>query len=352
MGMKRLVGNAVFTALLGMTTLGASAGMSQAQAATVRDNVPSTYVVVSGDTLWDISGRFLREPWLWPEVWRANPQIKNPHLIYPGDRISLYYENGEPRLRLERGQGGVVKLSPSIRKIPKREAVPPIPLEKISAFLTDHRVVKPEEIEGVPYIVAGDDTRLISGAGDTIYARGQWGSYDTYSVYRKGDRYVDPDTQEFLGLEMVSIGDVKLERQEGDIGVMRVLSSNREILNGDLLLPADGGAITTSFQPQPPAEDTGGIILAAPDGLRNIGRNDIVALNRGSREGIEPGYVFGVERRGETIEDPVTGESITLPGEEGGLLMVFRIYEKVSYALVMQAGRPLSVGDKLLEPNG
>jgi len=350
--MKRLVGNAVFTALLGMATLGASAGMSLAQAATVRDDVPSTYVVVRGDTLWDISGRFLREPWLWPEVWRANPQIKNPHLIYPGDRISLYYENGEPRLRLERGQGGVVKLSPQIRKIPKREAVPPIPLEKISAFLKEHRVIDPALLTDAPYIVAGDDTRLISGAGDTIYARGNWSANDTYSVYRKGQRYLDPDTQEFLGLEMISIGDIKLERREGDIGVLRVLSANREILNGDLLLPADGGAITTSFQPQPPEEDVGGVILAAPDGLRNIGRNDIVTLNRGSREGIQPGYVFGIERRGETITDPVTGEPITLPGEEGGLVMVFRIYDKVSYALVMQAGRPLSVGDKLLEPHG
>ncbi|MDN2657493.1 LysM domain-containing protein [Cobetia sp. 14N.309.X.WAT.E.A4] len=350
--MKRLVGNAVFTALLGMATLGASAGTSLAQAATVRDDVPTTYVVVRGDTLWDISGRFLREPWLWPEVWRANPQIKNPHLIYPGDRISLYYENGEPRLRLERGQGGVVKLSPKIRKIPKREAVPPIPLEKISAFLKDHRVVDPGLLENAPYVVAGDDTRLISGAGDTVYARGQWPAYDTFSIYRTGQRYLDPVTQEFLGLEMISIGDVQLERREGDIGVMHVVSANREILNGDLLLPADGGAISTSFQPQPPVEVSGGEILAAPDGLRNIGRNDIVALNRGSRDGVEPGFVFGVERQGETITDPKTGEPITLPGEEGGLLMVFRIYDKVSYALVMRAERPLSVGDKLLEPHG
>ena len=350
--MKRLVGNAVFTALLGMATLGASAGTSLAQAATVRDDVPSTYVVVRGDTLWDISGRFLREPWLWPEVWRANPQIKNPHLIYPGDRISLYYENGEPRLRLERGQGGVVKLSPKIRKIPKREAVPPIPLEKISAFLKDHRVVDPGLLENAPYVVAGDDTRLISGAGDTVYARGQWPAYDTFSIYRTGQRYLDPVTQEFLGLEMISIGDVQLERREGDIGVMHVVSANREILNGDLLLPADGGAISTSFQPQPPVEVSGGEILAAPDGLRTIGRNDSVALNRGSRDGVEPGFVFGVERQGETITDPKTGEPITLPGEEGGLLMVFRIYDKVSYALVMKAERPLSVGDKLLEPHG
>ncbi|AZV32535.1 LysM peptidoglycan-binding domain-containing protein [Cobetia marina] len=335
-----------------MATLGASAGTSLAQAATVRDDVPSTYVVVRGDTLWDISGRFLREPWLWPEVWRANPQIKNPHLIYPGDRISLYYENGEPRLRLERGQGGVVKLSPKIRKIPKREAVPPIPLEKISAFLKDHRVVDPGLLENAPYVVAGDDTRLISGAGDTVYARGQWPAYDTFSIYRTGQRYLDPVTQEFLGLEMISIGDVQLERREGDIGVMHVVSANREILNGDLLLPADGGAISTSFQPQPPVEVSGGEILAAPDGLRNIGRNDIVALNRGSRDGVEPGFVFGVERQGETITDPKTGEPITLPGEEGGLLMVFRIYDKVSYALVMKAERPLSVGDKLLEPHG
>ncbi|MGS0465775.1 hypothetical protein ACU8V3_00230 [Cobetia marina] len=201
-------------------------------------------------------------------------------------------------------------------------------------------------------MVAGDDTRLISGAGDTVYARGQWPAYDTFSIYRTGQRYLDPVTQEFLGLEMISIGDVQLERREGDIGVMHVVSANREILNGDLLLPADGGAISTSFQPQPPVEVSGGEILAAPDGLRNIGRNDIVALNRGSRDGVEPGFVFGVERQGETITDPKTGEPITLPGEEGGLLMVFRIYDKVSYALVMKAERPLSVGDKLLEPHG
>lgn len=316
----------------------------------LRDDAPARYTVVKGDTLWDISGRFLNAPWQWPELWEVNDQIRNPHLIYPGDTVYLYYRDGQPRLGLERGQGEVVRLSPQVRRVPHREAIAPLPRETVQNFLEANRIVEPGEVEGVPYVVAGDDQRIISGAGDRIYVRGELPPGQRFGLYRLGQRYMNPASGEFLGLELETLGEAHFLRQESDITLLEVTSARQEIRGGDLVLPLESLPVTPTFQPRAPAQEVTGQILSVPGGVRFIGRLDVVALGLGQREGIEPGHVLSVQQLGEQVVDPTSGELLRLPGEQAGLVMVFRTYERVSYALVMRATRSLAVGDRVHTP--
>ncbi|WP_111413436.1 LysM peptidoglycan-binding domain-containing protein [Billgrantia lactosivorans] len=335
-------------ALLLAATLAHAQGPSWEQG--LRSDAPERYTVVRGDTLWDISGRFLRHPWQWPEVWQVNPQIRNPHLIYPGDVITLHDCDGRPCLGLERGQGEV-RLSPEVRRIPPREAIEPIPLERVRHFLRDHRVVDdPEALEELAYVVAGNDRRIISGAGDRIYARGELPSGQRFGIYRVGDRYRDAATGETLGLELIGIGRARAERSEDGIALMEILSASQEVRNDDIVLPLEERELTREFMPRAPEHDVDGSILAVPGGVRFIGRLQVVALDRGRRDGLETGHVLQVEQQGERVVDPRTGESLRLPGTDAGLVMVFRPYEKMSFGLVMQASRSLEVGDRLHNP--
>jgi hypothetical protein len=347
------VGVAAGALLLGVAML-LTATLSWAQALTweegLQDDAPDRYTVVRGDTLWDISGRFLRHPWQWPEIWQVNPQIRNPHLIYPGDVIYLYDCNGRPCLGLERGQN-VVRLSPQMRTIPHREAIEPIPLASLRPFLDQHRIIEnPEALDELAYVVGADDRRLISGAGDRFYARGRVEGRGRVGLYRVGERYFDTDSGELLGLELLSVGEARRERSEGDMVTLEVASSSEEVRNEDIVLPLESRELTTQFYPRPPERDVDGHILAVPDGVRFIGRLQVVALDRGRRDGLETGHVLMVEQQGEQVSDPRTGESLRLPGEDAGLVMVFRPYEKMSYGLVMRASSPLSVGDRVYNP--
>ncbi|RDB43653.1 LysM peptidoglycan-binding domain-containing protein [Halomonas sp. DQ26W] len=316
----------------------------------LRGDAPDRYTVVRGDTLWGISGRFLQHPWQWPEVWQVNPQIRNPHLIYPGDVVYLYDCNGRPCLGLERGQG-IVQLSPEVRRIPAREAIEPIPLEMIRHFLRDHRVIDgPEALDELAYVVAGDDRRIISGAGDRFYARGQIPRGPRYGIYRIGERYIDAVSGELLGLELEGVGEARVERSEKDIVVLEVLSASQEVRNNDIILPLESRELIREFVPRAPDSTVGGRILAAPGGVRFIGRLQVVALDRGRRDGLEAGHVLQVEQQGERVNDPRSGEVLRLPGNEAGLIMVFRPYEKMSYGLVMRASRALEVGDRVHNP--
>ena len=180
----------------------------------LRSDHPERYTVVKGDTLWDISGRFLSDPWYWPEIWHVNPQVSNPHLIYPGDRLALVYIDGKPRVTKVTSNNGIVKLSPKVRSERIDTPIPAIPLDAISSFLTDTRIVSPELINEAPYILEGEDGRIVIGAGDRVYARGKKPA-DKVGVFRRSKEFVDPDTEEFLGLEARSIarGDVSAERR-------------------------------------------------------------------------------------------------------------------------------------------
>lgn len=353
--MKRLTNHAIGMlrcALLSMALCALSTTLVMAQPSALRDDAPSRYTVTEGDTLWDIAGRFLRAPWQWPEVWQVNPQIRNPDLIYPGDKIYLYYRNGEPRLGLERGQGEVVHLSPEVRRVPHREAIPPLPLDTVQNFLDANRIVEPGAIDAVPYVIAGDDRRIVSGAGDRIYVRGDLPAGERFGLYRPGQRYADPATGEFLGLELVTLGEARFVRREGDIALLEITSSRQEIRASDLVLPLESLPVTAAFLPRAPSSELEGRILSVPGGVRFIGRLDMVALNLGRRDGLAPGHVLAVEQLGEQVVDPLTDELLRLPGEDAGLVMVFRVYDRVSYALVMHATRSLTVDDRVHAPQG
>lgn len=315
-------------------------------------NHPDTYVVVKGDTLWDISERFLRDAWLWPEVWYVNPQIDNPHLIYPGDVISLVYVDGKPQLRVQRGRQ-TVKLSPTAREERIDRAIPTIPIDAIKQFLTQPLVVEEGELEKGPYVVESADEHLVTGAGDRIYVRGiDENQGGRYSVYEPGDKLIDPDTKEVLGIQAIYLGDAVVERF-GDPSTLGLERTTREVAIGDRLKPVSGDEIHASFLPHAPPEGSTGRIISVYDGVTQIGRYQIVAINRGTREGVEVGHVFRISKAGEEVLDTVTPnkkDKVTLPDEDAGLLMVFRTFEKVSYGLIMEATRPIHVLDRLSTP--
>ncbi|OEC33042.1 Nucleoid-associated protein YgaU, contains BON and LysM domains [Pseudomonas cuatrocienegasensis] len=330
----------------------AAGGLAQADVQ-LRDGHPDRYTVVKGDTLWDISGKFLSQPWKWPEIWHANPQVENPHLIYPGDQLSLVYIDGQPRLMLNRGESrGTIKLSPQVRSTPMAEAIPTIPLEAINSFLLRNRIVDtPEAFEGQPYVVAGNAERVVSGAGDRVYARGQFDeTAPVYGIFRQGKTYIDPETEEFLGINADDIGTGEIVAEEGDVGTLMLSRSTQEVRLGDRLFPTEERAVNSTFMPSEPKDEIRGLILDVPRGVNQIGQFDVVTLNRGARDGLVEGNVLAVYKTGETVRDRVTGESVKIPDERAGLLMVFRTYDKLSYGLILQASRQLAVMDKVRNP--
>lgn len=341
--MKRLI----FGALLAVTAL-----VATADNVSLRDGHPDQHVVVKGDTLWDISGMFLSNPWMWPEIWQVNPQIANPHLIYPGDVINLVYIDGQPRLSVQRGpNSNTVRLSPTMRREPAENAIPAIPLEKINAFLSNSRIVGDGELEAAPYVLAGDQGHIISAAGDKLFARGEFKDSDSvYGVFRKGEVFVDPLSGELLGIAARDIGGVKKIKVTDDIGHFDVNRSREEIRTEDRLLPNIERRVTATFYPSAPDTEINGVIAAVENGVTQIGFMDIVVLNKGERDGLQEGNVLAIDARGEAVVDRLKKDLVQLPDSRAGLLMVFRTYEKMSYGLVLKATLPLKVLDKVHNP--
>ena len=334
--------------LLGIIAVCTFAVMAIAAEAPFNENVPDKYTVKKGDTLWDISDLYLRDPWLWPEIWYVNPQIKNPHLIYPGDIISLVYIDGQPRLTLQRSRN--VKLSPGIKVLPHAEAIPALPLDIINNFLTRNRVVTQEEVDAAPYVVAGYDKRLLSGSNDLLYARGDFDKTPAYGLYRIGKPYVDPETEEELGIRAQDVGSAKVKTVDDDIGTLLATRVVEEIRIGERLLPHEERRLESTFYPSAPDSTVEGVIMAVEGGISQVGPLDVVAINQGEREGLKQGNVLAIFKRGETVTDRVAKEKITLPNERAGLLMIFRTFEKMSYGLILEAQRPLAVNDVVENP--
>jgi hypothetical protein len=304
---------------------------------------------VKGDTLWDISGRFLSNPWYWPEIWHVNPQVANPHLIYPGDRLALVYIDGKPRITKVTSNNGIVKLSPQVRSEQIDTPIPAIPLDAIGSFLTDTRIVSPELLNQAPYVLEGKDGRILTGAGDRVYARGKKPA-DKVGVFRRSKEFVDPDTGEFLGLEARSIARGDISAEDGDVLTLDLTRSSEEVRIGDRLLVSEDRRLTTSFVPSSPGQQIEGKMISVDGGVTQIGQYDVVAINRGSREGLEAGNVMAILKSGNLARDPITNETVELPSERAGLLMIFQVYEKMSYGLILQATRALAVGDKVTNP--
>lgn len=315
----------------------------------LRADHPAHYVVKKGDTLWDISAHFLRSPWRWPDIWYVNPQIANPHLIYPGDQLDLTYVNGKPQLRLSRGP---MKLSPQVRSKPWDGAIPTIPIGDIAPFLSRPYVLNPGQAEAAPYLVSFGQDHILGGTGVRAYVRSLSQDDGKYHVVRPGKPYKDADTGEVLGQEATYIGTVEATRA-GDPATVFFNSSAREAIIGDRLIPVTEDVSWTNFVPHSPAGDTNGSIIAVMGGVAQIGQYNVVVLDRGSRDGLEAGHVLRIDQRGETIRDVVTPDSrdtVTLPDEEAGLLMVFRTFDRVSFGLVLNATRPIHVLDRVHTP--
>lgn len=344
---------------VGISVIGTAVVQAQDLNQYLKPGHPEVYTVAKGDTLWDISGNFLAKPWLWPEIWQINPQIENPHLIYPGDQISLVYVDGQPRLQLSRGNAGrtfkmspsdTVMLKPQIRSTPLESAIPAISLDAIQGFLVQNRVVEPEVLEAAPYIVQGESERLVLGAGDRVYVRGSLPDSQSFSVVRKGPLYIDPQTQEILGREATYIGLGKAVAQDVDVATLAVTSTREEVQIGDRVLPTEERRVDSTFFPSAPDTQIRGEIISVLSGVTQVGQYDVVVLNRGEREGLQVGNVMAIYKRGGYVRDRVANETIRLPNERAGLLMVFRTFEKLSYGLVLVTERPLSVKDEVRNP--
>lgn len=351
---KLLVLTAV--SLLGFISLSAGADEIQLQ-----DNPPERYVVVKGDTLWDIAGRFLKQPWRWPEIWGMNrEQIKDPHWIYPGDVIILDKSGATPTLRLvkgekftkgEAGERNMVKLSPTIRVEEGRiGAIPSISPSAIEPFLSKPLVTSATGLEKSPYLVAAEEGRVILGTGNKAYVRGvkaQDGAY--WQVYRAGQALIDPDSKETLGYEAVYLGDVTVTHT-GDPATVEITKAVLEINAGDRLVPPPDQTFN-AYVPHAPDKAIKGKVISAYGGVAEAGQNAIVTINKGSRDGLENGHVLALYRHGETAK-PLYGEKegVKLPDERYGLVFVFRVFERVSYALTVQTNRPVKMLDVVQTP--
>jgi len=369
-----------------------------AQDVSVRPDHPEEYVVTKGDTLWDISGKFLEHPWQWPAIWHANPQIENPHLIYPGDRISLVYIDGKPRLVVN-GDKRTVRLSPEVRKSP-REAIPPIEWDAIKNFVTNARVLLPGSVSDLPYVVANEGRRLTGTIKDLTYVRGLDGRvgeefaivrmrhiyYDDNGVMERGkhhrfaehqpimDEYPDNIWDATLSWRRMNppvlgyeFWDVAVGRlvKKGDPVTLEIQSGHTEVKDGDFILPIDDHVYDPQLIPHAMSMVPDGIeVIALTQTRYGAGHYQIIAINSGSNQGVEPGHVFSAFRPGKRIQDEVKypkgswdsntspkAKMITLPEQFSAHILVFRVFDEVSYAMIMDGKRPVRERDILKHPD-
>ncbi|WP_198588655.1 LysM peptidoglycan-binding domain-containing protein [Alloalcanivorax mobilis] len=329
----------------------------------LRDNHPDVYYVKKGDTLWDISGRFLENPWQWPELWHDNPGIDNPHLIYPGDEIRLSWVNGQPRLTVNRGEAaktrladGTVKLTPRVRELDREDAIPAIPMSAIQSYLKEGLVVERDDIAQAPYVVGGQDGRVVYGMGDTIYARDPvtlWEQIERrYGLYRVGEEYVDPNTDEVLGYEARQVALASVQDHEEDMATLELVRSSEDVRVDDRLFSRPDGKVRAVLYPHAPNDKVTGRIIRFFDRINSVARNEVVVINRGEREGMEPGHVLEIYQEGELVRDRQRDEMVRLPRTKAGTLVLFKVFEKVSYALVMTSTRPVHMNDLVESPAG
>jgi hypothetical protein len=365
-----------------------------AQEVELKKNHPERHVVVKGDTLWGISSKFLKDPWLWPKVWKLNrAQIKNPHLIYPGDVVFLDYSSGKPQLKLLRE---TITLQPGVVEEPlEKTAVPTIPLNVIAPFLSQPLVIEKDQLANSPRIIAGQDNRVVLSPGTKIYINKieEEDGLDWF-VYRPGQTLVDPDSKETLGVEATYLGDARMTKY-GEPASATITKAKEEIFIKDRLVPAGNDAIT-NFVPHAPESDIRGRIIKIYGGLAEAGPESIIAISRGAQDGLEIGHVLAINRYGRVIKDPEPSKEsadksdakpklkelnfevskdadgkpvvnfekkaekndglalepgmIKLPDERVGLMMVFRVFDRVSYGIIMQASEPINNKDAVQTP--
>ncbi len=327
----------------------------------VKASHPRQYTVKKGDTLWDISGLFLRDPWYWPEIWQDNSQIENPHLIFPGDVLTLVYVNGRPTMlvndaqhrAIASGNGNVKRLSPTVRTSSLKASIPTIPGDAIRQFLTRPRVVTKEQLAAAPHIVASQDKHLILGTGSRVYISGEIDKERVrFAIFNPGDELRDPVSNELLGYEAKYAGDVHItaygEPASGDITY-----AEREILIGDRLLHEDRSKRENQYFPHVPDKDVDAQIISLYDALFGVAQYQIVVINKGERDGIEIGHLLATFTKGDTVRDrhdTRSNKKVQLPNERSGLVMVFKTFDRVSYALTMESERVIHKNDAVQKP--
>ena len=312
------------------------------------DNHPNEYVVQVGDTLWDIAATFLKDPWFWPEIWHINTQIENPHLIYPGDVLGLIYIDGMPKITNIRAS--TYRMSPQARVTPITQAVTSIPYESVSAFLASGVVLEKREADRLPYFLETRGDHLMASAGNVIYVRGleddPLGS--RYNIVKIGDKLIDPDDNKLIGYRGKFIGDGTL-RRGGDPATVALTDSSQEAIPGDKLLP-ESVDIPLNFYPRSPSSPIDGRIISVHGGVTQIGQYQAVVLNRGTRDGLATGDILTVWQAGKTVKDRFGGGSVRLPDEEAGTLMVFKVYDRIAFGLVVEATQAIHILDAVRNP--
>jgi LysM repeat protein len=330
-----------------------------AQGIPLAPNAPDSYVVKRGDTLWGIAKVFLRDPWYWPEIWQVNPQIHNPHLIYPGDTLRLVFIDGKPQILLQRGD--VARVEPRVRSEPLETAITTIPYATVAAFMSKPSVLDQEQIKRAPYVLATRDLHVVMSEGNTLYARGFSGPVESgthYNVVRIGEKLIDPDDNRLLGYNGIFTGAAHVTR-DGDTVSLIMTESAQETRAGDKLIPG-GVDVPLDFIPSPPRVKTNGRIIAVSDGVSIIGQYHVVVVNRGARDGLAPGNVLAVFDTGPVVRDTDKkgffntdqwgAKKVQLPSERTGTFMVFKTFDNISYGLIMEATDLIRVGDKIQSP--
>jgi len=334
-----------------LTAIAVSAAVSAASVE-LADNHPVDYTVVKGDTLWDISGKFLKDPWRWPEIWRQNSYIKNPDLIYPGDRLVLKYEDGKPYLEhlsgRERAARKVVKMSPAVYVEQLDDAIPAIPPQVILGFLQDRQIVESSNLDKLPYVTEGVNGEVVLGALSDAYVRHIDGAPGSrFKIIRMRGALVNPETKKIIGYETETLGEAEMIRP-GDPAKMRIVKSDKEINQGDRLVPAVTKLSLPYYHPRAFREPLSISVLGAISDVGEYGPGDVVTLAGGSDLGLEPGHVLQIMRDPGVQKDPVSGKRYRLPVERSGIIMIFKTYGKVSYGLIMRATQGIHVNDKVM----
>lgn len=313
-------------------------GMAHADELALRADAPERYVVKRGDTLWSISARYLASPWRWPTLWGMNrEQVRNPHWIYPGDTLVLDRNNG--RLRLERG---VVRLSPQARPEPLNGAISSLAASALKPFLKRPLVLEEATFNKAPKILAGPDERVVFSTGDRIYSQalpagGSW------QIFRPGRPLRDPHTRELLGYEAIYGGDAQVEELGQDSATLRMQNSVEEVITGDRLIKYQVEELS-NYVPHEAGPELQGEVLSVAGGVAEAGQLYNVAINRGKRDGVEAGHVFGVYKRPRVID------KTELPSESAGRVFIYRVFDKIAYGLTLDSRLPINVGDKVAQP--
>jgi LysM repeat protein len=323
----------------------------------LRPDAPMSYTVKRGDTLWDISSVFLRDPWFWPEIWQINPQVENPHLIYPGDVLSLAVgAGGDAHVFISQYSGA--RLTPRLRSEQLDGPIDAIPFSAIAAFLSKPSVLTKEQALRAPHILAFRDGHMIAGNGHEIYVKDLNAPLnERFSVMNIGEEIYDPETNDVVGYQATFVA-TAVVNTPGDVSKAVLTEGAREATEGDRLI-SQSGEIPLTFQPHAPTGDVTGQIIGTTDRADHIGQYQVVVINRGSRHGVDPGVVLAIDQKGELIRDRFSkspwekdplGKEVRLPYERAGTMIVFKVFDRISYGLVIGARGPMRVADRVYNP--